>query len=234
MAKNKSTAVEETTLELDRDLRTGFEKVEHFVEDNYKPILSVVGVITLILLAYLAYHNWWLPSKEAEAQSQLFVAQQYFNKGDYDKVLNGDATYPGALKMINQYSGSTKAVNLAYYYAGIAYLNKGEFQKAIDNLSDFSSDDAVVNAMALGAMGDAYSELNKMSDAVNYYNKAAASSPNEFSSPMFLMKAGMAAEVNKDFKSAKSAYEQLKQKYPNSQQGRDAEKYLTRSEMQIK
>ena len=76
MAKNKSTAVEETTLELDRDLRTGFEKVEHFVEDNYKPILSVVGVITLILLAYLAYHNWWLPSKEAEAQSQLFVAQQ--------------------------------------------------------------------------------------------------------------------------------------------------------------
>ena len=73
-----------------------------------------------------------------------------------------------------------------------------------------------------------------MSDAVNYYNKAAASSPNEFSSPMFLMKAGMAAEVNKDFKSAKSAYEQLKQKYPNSQQGRDAEKYLTRSEMQIK
>lgn len=136
--------------------------------------------------------------------------------------------------MINQYSGSTKAVNLAYYYAGIAYLNKGEFQKAIDNLSDFSSDDAVVNAMALGAMGDAYSELNKMSDAVNYYNKAAASSPNEFSSPMFLMKAGMAAEVNKDFKSAKSAYEQLKQKYPNSQQGRDAEKYLTRSEMKIK
>lgn len=234
MSKKHPATVEDSTLELDRDLRTGFEKAEHFVEDNYKPILAIVGIVALVLLGYLAYHNWWLPSKEAEAQSQLFMTQQYFNKGDYDKVLNGDATYPGALKMISQYSGSTKAVNLAYYYAGVAYLNKGEFQKAIDYLSDFSSDDEVVSTMALGAMGDAYGELGKMSDATNYYQKAAANSQNEFTAPMFLMKAGMAAEANKDFKTAKNAYEQLKQKFPNSQQGRDAEKYLTRAEMQIK
>ena len=120
------------------------------------------------------------------------------------------------------------------YDQGILAKAKREFQKAIDYLSDFSSDDEVVSTMALGAIGDAYGELGKMSDATSYYQKAAANSQNEFTAPMFLMKAGMAAEANKDFKTAKNAYEQLKQKFPNSQQGRDAEKYLTRAEMQIK
>lgn len=229
MAKNKITAEKDTTLEIDRDLRNIFERVEHFVEDNRNTILLGVGVIALVLLGYLAYNNWWLPTKEAEAQEQLFRTQANFNKGDYDKVLNGDKDYPGALKIISDYSGSTKAVRLAYYYAGVAYLQKGEFQKAVDYLSDFSSDDEVVNAMALGATGDAYSELNKMGDAVSYYQKAAAASQNEFTAPMFLLKAGMAAETNKDYKAAANAYEQLNQKFPNTQQGRDAEKYLARA-----
>ena len=37
-------------------------------------------------------------------------------------------------KIISEYS-NTKAANLAYFYLGVAYLNKGEYQKAIDNLN---------------------------------------------------------------------------------------------------
>ena len=32
-------------------------------------------------------------------------------------------------KIINDYS-NTKAANLAYYYLGVAYLNKGEYQQS--------------------------------------------------------------------------------------------------------
>ena len=232
--KTAAPAVDDT-LQIDRDMRTTFEKVEHFVEDNARQILSILGVIALIFVLYLLYTNVYVPRQEAAAQADLFEAQRYFDKNDWDKVLNGDKTAKtkGALDVISSHSGSTKAVNLAHYYAGIAYLNKGEFQKAVDHLSDVSSNDDLVTAMANGALGDAYSELGKMQEALGYYQKAAASSPNEFTAPMFLLKAGLIAETQNNFKAAKSAYEQLVQKYPNSAQGKDADKYLTRAEQKL-
>lgn len=203
-------------------------KAEHFFETNKTKILSVLGAIVLLALAYFTYRSLYLPRQEASAQEQVFAAQRAFDKGNYDVALNGDGNNPGFVQVADDF-GSTKAGNLASYYAGICYLNKGEFQKAIDYLSDFEGNDEVVSSMALGAMGDAYTELNDMDTGIDYYKRAANNSRNEFTAPMFLFKAAMASESKGDFGGAKNLYEQIKQNHPESQQARDIDKYIDRA-----
>jgi TolA-binding protein len=130
----------------------------------------------------------------------MFVAQQNFQKATdgvasdslYKLSLNGSEGKFGFIKIADEYSG-TDAGNLANYYAGMAYLNTGKYAEAIDFLSKFSSEDIVLNAMAKGAIGDAYSQQNKTKEALENYVKAAESNKNDFTTPRFLLKAGKTA-----------------------------------------
>jgi tetratricopeptide (TPR) repeat protein len=130
----------------------------------------------------------------------MFVAQQNFQKATdgvasdslYKLSLNGSEGKFGFLKIADEYSG-TDAGNLANYYAGMAYLNTGKYAEAIDFLSKFKSEDIVLNAMAKGAIGDAYSQQNKPKEALENYVKAAEVNKNDFTTPRFLLKAGKTA-----------------------------------------
>ena len=62
---------------------------------------------------------------------------------------------------LEQYAG-TDAGNLANYHAGMAYLNLGDFKMLSRYLEKFKSDDAILKPIALGAIGDALSETNKV------------------------------------------------------------------------
>jgi tetratricopeptide (TPR) repeat protein len=146
-----------------------------------------------------------------------------------NKALNGDGNYLGFLDIINDY-GITKSANLAKYYAGICYLRLGQFENAIDYLERFGSDDDIVSPMAKGAIGDAYMELKEPGKAVDYYIEAADMRGNEYTAPMFLMKAAMAYEVLKKYDKALEAYKQVKSKYPRSFDARDIDKYIAYTE----
>ena len=56
----------------------------------------------------------------------------------------------------------TKAANLSHYSAGMAYMRKGNFDKAIEHLKKYDATDNVLGALALGNIGDAYSETEKL------------------------------------------------------------------------
>ncbi len=43
----------------------------------------------------------------------------------------------------------------------MAYLNTGKFDDAIKYLGEFKSEDAILSALAKGAIGDAYSQKNQ-------------------------------------------------------------------------
>ncbi|MFX8681248.1 hypothetical protein ABTM69_21575, partial [Acinetobacter baumannii] len=74
-----------------------------------------------------------------KAVEAIAKAQQYFMADSSRLVLNGDGLNKGVLAIMKTYSG-TKTANLARYYAGISYLKLGEFQNAINQLKDFSTD----------------------------------------------------------------------------------------------
>lgn len=232
MSKAKQ-AETKSFLDEEIDLRESYSKVEHFIHDNRNTVLAVIGGIALILAIFFGFRSVYLPSQERAAQAEMFVAQQYFKNDSLNLALNGDGSYPGFLGIISDYSGFTKSVKLAHYYAGIIYLNQSNFEDAIKHLSKFSGSDPVINATAYGALGDAYSETGKMDKAISYYKKAAAASNNEFTAPFNLLKAGMALEQQGDFKGAKSVYEQIKKDYAESQQGREIDKYIARAEANL-
>jgi tetratricopeptide (TPR) repeat protein len=163
----------------------------------------------------------------------MFVAENYFEKDSFNIALNGSGNYPGFLQIIDDYS-FTKSANLAHYYAGICYLRTGKFYEAVEQLEKFKSNDQLIAPIALGAQGDAYSELNQTDKAIDSYKKAAKKSENDFTSPLYLMKAAQLLESKKDFKAALEIYNTIKEKYSKTYDGRQIDKFITRAELQVK
>lgn len=201
---------------------------EQFIEKNQKIITIVVGIIVVIVLGYFGYQRFFLIPQNKEAQSEMFMAQMYFEQDSLNLALNGDGNYPGFLQIVDDY-GMTEAGNLANYYAGIIYLKKEEFETAIDYLQDFDTEDQVVGPMAMAAIGDAYLELGDAERAANYYMKAANTHTNEFVTPTFLMKAGWVFEQTGDYDKAVRLYERIQTEFGASSQARDIEKYIQRA-----
>ncbi|TRX26736.1 tetratricopeptide repeat protein [Flavobacterium franklandianum] len=189
-----------TTAEVFSTLDATASKTEDFVAKNQKIIIGFVGAIALFTVGYLAYQKFVAAPKQDEAATEMFVAQQNFDKATqgvasdslYKLSLNGSEGKFGFIKIADEYSG-TDAGNLANYYAGVAYLNTGKYTEAIEYLGKFKSEDMILGAMAQGAIGDAYSQKNQPKEALENYVKAAESNKNDFTTPRFLLKAGKIA-----------------------------------------
>ena len=201
----------------------------NFIQENRKSLLVIGGAIVVLILLFFAYQKLYLAPRETEAVDQMYKAQQYWEAKEWDKAIKGDGNFPGFEKIVDEYA-NTKSANIAYYYLGIAYLNKGEYQKAADNLVNYSGSDAVVAPLALGSAGDAYVELKQYDDAINYYKKAISKGDNEFAAPIYLKKLGLVYEEQKDFKSAIDAYNKIKTDYPQSQVASNIDMYIARAE----
>ena len=71
----------------------------------------------------------------------------------------------------------------------MAYLNLKDYQNAITYLSDFSSDDKMLNPISKGGIGDAFVQLEQLEEGLEYYEKAINASTNDFTTPLYLLKA---------------------------------------------
>lgn len=202
-------------------------KSELFIEKNQKLLITLLSIVALIVLGYFGFQRFILVPREKEAQSQMFMAEKYFEQDSLSLALNGDGSYPGFLQIIDDY-GMTKSAKLAHYYAGVIFLNQGKYQEAIDHLEKFKTKDVMLAPMAQGAIGDAYMELGKKEEAANQYLEAADTYKNEFTTPVFLQKAAWAFEDAGNKDKALEAYERIKTEYPRSAESRDVEKYITR------
>lgn len=226
MAKTKP----ETTDTNVEAIENALTRTEQYIENNQKSLTIIVLAIIVIVGSFIGYKRLYIAPMEKEAQSQIFMAEQYFEKDSFNLVLNGDGNYLGALDIIDSY-GPTKTANLAHYYAGISYRQIGEYELAIKHLKKFSTNEKMIGAIALGSIGDCYVQLNKLSDAAKYYAKAADLGENDFATPVYLMKAAMVYEELGKLNDALEAYKQIKENFPKSIEARDIEKYITRVEL---
>jgi len=211
----------------------GFENVEEtltrteqFLEDNYKPLLYVLAAI-VVAVGVIWIGKMRINSKAREAVSQMYVAEDYFAKDSFDLALYGDGNYLGFIDIAEDYK-STKPGNIANYYAGVCYLNLGEYEDAIDYLVRFKKKDKVLSPVALGCIGDAWVELGDTGKGIEFYNKAALFTENDFYSPIYLMKAGQLHELAGDYAKALEKYETIKKNYPESNEGNNIDKYIAR------
>lgn len=205
------------------------ESAEHFLMENQKWVIIVVGVVLLAIAGFFVF-NYYKDTQAELAQSEMFRTTYFFEADSLDKALKGDGNTLGFPEIADEY-GITKQGNLANFYAGASFLKKGKFEEAIDHLKDFSSSDILVQARAYSLTGDAYMELKNYDEAAEYYNKAAEYKPNKFFSPQYLMKAALAYEKKGDNDAALKAYNKIIEDYFDSSEFAEAKKNKSRLEV---
>ncbi|HAK70940.1 MAG TPA: tetratricopeptide repeat protein [Cryomorphaceae bacterium] len=223
MAKKKAS---------DQQDNLGFEnveqtltKTEQFLEKNAKQVGIAIGAVVLLVLAVFAYTTYIVAPNSAEAGKEMSKAIKWFETDSMALALNGNSDHAGFLDIMDEYSG-TPAGNSAHYYAGLAYFSQGSFQDAIEVLDGYSASDVATAAMAKGVIGDAFAELGQMDDAADYYKKAANATDNNFTTPLFLWKAGLALEAQGDANKAVPLYQRIADDYPKSRQAAGIESVI--------
>jgi predicted negative regulator of RcsB-dependent stress response len=203
-------------------------KAQNFWQKNAKTVLIILVSIIIVAGGWFGYTNYILKPKEEKAADAIVKVQEYFRLDSANLVLNGDGQNKGALYIINTYSG-TKTANLAKFYAGVSYLHKADFANAVKYLKDFSTDAKQVELLALGNLGDALSELNQKDEAIASYKKAATVfETDEANSAEYLFRAALLSETTGKTKEALEIYKDLKAKFPKTDKGFQADKYIYR------
>ncbi|MEX0968133.1 MAG: tetratricopeptide repeat protein [Bacteroidia bacterium] len=209
--------------------RSGFER---FVEENSQVLMIAGAVILAGILGFLGYQQFIQKPAQKEAQSNIFMAQDYFARDSLNLALNGDGQNMGFVDIADKYS-NTKTGNLASYYAGIIYMRQGQYEVALDYLEDFSSDSKVISAFKYGLIGDAHVQLGDHDKAVSSYEEAVEADENSYTAPMFLKKLGLLRVQMGEHQKALEAYERIKNDYPESNEAGDIEKYISQMEAQL-
>jgi TolA-binding protein len=215
------------------DISETLSKTEHYIEENRKTLTIIIGALVLVVVGYLLYSKVYIGGKEKDARAQMFIAEQYFRGDSLRLAVQGDGNYPGFEDIANDY-GAAPSGNLAKLYLGMSHLRMGKYQEAIDVLKGYDGNDMITSSLELSAMGDAYMELNQVDDAISSYKKASGTNPNNFTTPIILMKLGHAYESKGDYENAAQTYEQIKKDYPRTNEGMDAEKYIARAKAKVK
>lgn len=202
---------------------------EAFIIKHKTTIIGVVAAIIIIIAGAMLYKHYIAAPREAKAAAAIFKAEQYFGQNAYEQALNGDSLgNKGFIAIADEYS-STESGNLAKAYAGISYAQLGKYEEAVKYLNNFSGDDQMVAPAVLGALGNCYANLDQLDKATSTLVKAADKADNMTLSPVYLLQAGEIYEKQGKLDDAISVYTKIKEKYFNSYQAMDIDKYIDRA-----
>ena len=202
-------------------------KTEQFFNENKKTIYGAIIAILVIGFGILAYNQWILKPKQAEAMEQKFPAEAAFAAGEYDLALNGNGNVLGFKDILDEYG--TKGGKDIYMYAGVCELQLGNFDEAIKYLKKYKGKNHILSARALACIGDAYTGLEDYRTAISYFEKAADLSDDVYSAG-YLLKAGVAYEELGEYDKALACYKRIQNNWPQSVEGYDIDKYISRIE----
>ena len=207
---------------------------EAFLIKYKNAIIGGVVAVIIIVAGFIMYKNLYAEPREEKAQAALFKGQEYFEQDAFEQALNGDSIgYAGFLKVADDYSG-TKAANLAKAYAGICYAQLGKYEDAVKMLDSFDGSDQMVAPAILGATGNCYAQLGQLDKAASTLLSAADKADNNTLSPIFLIQAGEILVKQGKYDDAVNAYTKIKDKYFQSYQAMDIDKYIEQAKLMKK
>lgn len=200
-------------------------KSEVFLEQNRKKIITCVAVVALVVVAIFALRHYYFQPREVTASEEMFVAENNFLQGNFEKALNGDSLSLGFLDIIDSY-GRTKAGNLARYYAAICQMNLGQYDEALSLLKKYKGRDLMTKAEAEMLRGDAEAELENYEAALRHYEKAADINPNMATTPAARFKAALVMMKLDENSRAVEVLESIRRDYPESAEASEVDKYI--------
>ncbi len=221
MAK-KNTQVKEAAAE-------NLTSTETFI-DKYKNYLLIGGgAIIVLILGIVGYQKFVSEPHEEESLNEYWQAMYEFEQDSLETAANGNEYFTGMLEIGEEYKG-TSGGDIANYTMGVKSMRDGDFESAISFFDDCDFDDVMMGTLVLGLKGDCYVELDQYETAVDYFDQAANREQNEFTSPLFLKKAGLTYEALGKNDMALSAYQKIKDNWEMSTEAADIDKYIARAE----
>lgn len=208
----------------DLDIGDMYTRSELFFEKNKKAFTIGTIAVLAVVGGALGYKKLVAEPKAKEANELIWKAQYYFEIDSLDKAINGDGNYFGFQHIADSY-GSTPAGELANYYLGVCYQQKGEWETALNYYKEADLDDDVLRVMAVGNQGDVLVELGRPDEAVSRFEKAANMVTSDFTTPMYLMKAGIVYQQKGDWKGAEKCFARVATDFPSSPDAQQAKKY---------
>ena len=202
-------------------------KTEKFFNENGKILGGILAGLVVVAAAVFCWYKFAYQPAVEEAQGEMAVAEANFRAADYEVALNGDGNVLGFAQIIDEYGA--KAGKAVYFYAGVCELQFGNYDLAIKYLESYNGKDAILKARAIACIGDAYVGLENYAKALNYFEKAASVVENMYAAG-YLLKAGIVAEKLGESQKALGFYQTIKNKYPQSMEGYDIDKYIGRIE----
>ena len=200
---------------------------------KFKIITLVIGGLIVTSITYFLYKQFiFLPKNEKSKESYVRPLNDINNAS---KQTNKDIKLKEINKAIKLLESSVKLYDgyiggeISQYLLGRQYMEKKEFQKAIKNLEGVDVNDTYIRIYSIGLQGDCYSELKKYDRAIEKYLEAADLEDNEFTTPMYLLKAGLCAEKRKDYEAATTYYTRILDDYPAYGSQKTIEKYIART-----
>jgi tetratricopeptide (TPR) repeat protein len=230
--KIQRSIMAQTSQDQDFIVTEAIGKTEHFINQNRKSLSIIFGALLLAVGGYYFYQKVYVAGKEKEAQAFLFYSEQYLKTDSLKLAINGDGNHPGLEEIADEYSMSPSG-NLAKYYLGMSLMKMKDYDKAIDVLRSYDAKDKMTGSLVYGAIGDANMELKKTEEAISFYNKACTENPNNFTTPIMMMKLALAQEVAGNYKEALDVYNRLKKDYATSTEAQQADKYIARDEAML-
>lgn len=149
---------------------------------------------------------------------------------DSEMIMGNDSV---ALAMYEQVAADHgfAAGNRAALQAAIILYDKGEYEKALGYLGDFSTSDEVIGACAEGLKGDCLANLDRLADASKAFKSAISKADgNPVLTPYFLTKRAHILEAMGEYADAAAAYKTVETEYPNFGRQTAAESHRLKAE----
>lgn len=203
-----------------------------FFEDNRSLVFGVLGGLALLVIMGFGY-GIFKDRQEDQAQEALAGAVRLYEKGDWQDALDGADGVKGLLDVADNFS-STKAGNLALYYAADAYYKLDEKESALNYFQQFDNDDDALGAGAYAGEAAVLESLGKYAEAADRYREAALVYASDFTSGRYLQNAGRNYEMAGDFKAARAVYKLIKDDFPDSAQASEVDMLMARVNLKEK
>ena len=204
---------------------------EKFIENNKKNITYGLIAIAIVIGAFMAYNQLYKIPRSNSAAVALFKGEFYLQQDSFYLALNGNGVDYDGFEFIAQHFAGTKSGNLAKAYAGICYYRLGDMENAMRHLNSFKTKEDIIGPVFIGLIGDCYVESGDVEQGITYFEKAASKANNDFLSPIYLKKAGIAYEHLNQYENAIKAYTTIKEKHAASMEAAEIEKYIIRAQL---
>ncbi len=213
----------------DLDISEVYTKSELFIEKNKKPLTIAAVALFVGVAAFVGWRQFVVGPAIKDAEENVWKAQYYFEIDSLDLAINGDGQWLGFEAIADEY-GNTPTGDLAHSYLGAIYMKQEQWQMAIDHYEEADLGDDVLRVMAVGNIGDCYVEMNEMDKAVGQFEKAADMVKSDFTTPMYLMKAGILHKQAGNWKAAAKAFRRVANDFPQHSDVNQAKKYAAMAE----